>query len=203
MDYMRRTSHPLRYAQVSTPLGRLFIAYRGKVVCCVAIGSDDRGFERECAISFGVPPIRDPHLPADMAKHITDHLTGRRRFSGRIDLSHLTPFQQRVLQYTRTIPVGEVRSYQWIARAIGAQGAARAVGTALSKNPVPFLIPCHRVIRSDGRLGEYTGGGPSMKAKLLAFEGVDLENLTRLRGRRRPNVRAQRNRHVAAYIREV
>jgi methylated-DNA-[protein]-cysteine S-methyltransferase len=119
-----------------------------------------------------------------MATQVLDHLTGRRRFSGRVDLSRLTPFQRRVLQKIRTIPVGEVRSYRWVAKAIGAERAVRAVGTALAKNPVPLLIPCHRVIRSDGRLGEYSGGGPSVKAKLLAFEGVDPESLTRLRSRR-------------------
>lgn len=84
----------------------------------------------------------------------------------------------------RTIPTGQVRSYQWVAKEIGAERAARAVGTALARNPIPLLIPCHRVVRSDGSLGEYSGGGPSVKAKLLAFEGVDLENLTRLRSRR-------------------
>ena len=161
------------------------MAYRGKAVCYVALGSDGRGFERVCARVFGVRPIRDPRLPEDMAKQVLDHLTGRRRFSGRIDLSRLTPFQRRVLRKIRTIPAGQVRSYQWVAKEIGAERAARAVGTALAKNPVPLLLPCHRVVRSDGRLGEYSGGGPSVKAKLLAFEGVDLEDLARLRSRRK------------------
>jgi methylated-DNA-[protein]-cysteine S-methyltransferase len=119
-----------------------------------------------------------------MAEQIVECFAGRARFSGRIDLSHLTPFQQKVLRKIRTIPAGQVRSYQWVAKAIGAERAVRAVGTALAKNPVPFLIPCHRVIRSDGCLGEYSGGGPSVKAKLLAFEGVELEGLTRQRSRR-------------------
>jgi methylated-DNA-[protein]-cysteine S-methyltransferase len=180
----KRMVPPLRYAPVSTPLGWVHVAYRGKSVCCVALGSDGRGFERVCERVVGVRPIRDPRLPGDMAKQVLDHLTGRQRFSGRIDLSRLTPFQQRVLRKIRTIPTGEVRSYQWVAKEIGAERAARAVGTALAKNPIPILIPCHRVVRSDGRLGEYSGGGPSVKAKLLAFEGVDLEDLARLRGRR-------------------
>src|SRR5574337_1163141 len=126
-------SSPLRYAQVSTPLGRLCVAYCGKAICCVALGSDGRGFERMCADAFGARPMRDPHLPKSMAKQILDHLTGRRRFSGRIDLSCLTPFQQRVLRNVRTIPAGEVRSYRWVAQAIGSKRAARAVGTALAK----------------------------------------------------------------------
>ena len=185
MNLMCRTSRLMRYASVSTPFKRVYVAYRGKAVCCVALGSDGCGFERACERMFGVRPIRDHRLPEDMAKQVLDHLTGRRRFSGRIDLSRLTPFQQRVLRKIRTIPIGEVRSYQWVAKEIGAERAARAVGTALAKNPIPLLIPCHRVVRSDGRLGEYSGGGPSVKAKLLAFEGVDLEDLTRLRSRRK------------------
>ena len=180
-----RTSHPVRYAPVSTPLGRLYVAYCGKAVCCVVLGSDGRGFERACTRKFGVRPIRDPRLPEGLAKQVVDHLTGRRRFSGRIDLSRLTPFQRRVLEKVQEIPAGEVRSYRWIAKGIGTERAARAVGTALAKNPIPLLIPCHRVVRSDGRLGEYSGGGPSVKAKLLAFEGADLEDLTRLRSRRK------------------
>ena len=180
-----RVSHDFRYASVSTPLGNLCVAYRGKAVCCVALGSGGRSFERTCARAFGVLPIRDPHLPRDMAKQVLDHLTRRRRFSGQIDLSRLTPFQRRVLEKVQEIPAGEVRSYQWIAKGIGAERSARAVGTALAKNPIPILIPCHRVVRSDGRLGEYSGGGPFVKAKLLTFEGADLEDLTRLRSRRK------------------
>ena len=133
---------------------------------------------------FGVRPVPDPCLPEEMAQQVRDALAGRQRFSGRIDLSHLTPFQRKVLQKVRTIPAGQVRSYRWVAQAIGAERAVRAVGTALARNPIPLLIPCHRVIRSDGRLGEYSGGGPSVKARLLAIEGVDLEGLIRLRSHR-------------------
>lgn len=178
-------SSPLRYAPILTPLGRLYVAYRGKAVCCVTLGSDGRSFERACTRTFGVRPMPDPRLPEEMATQVLDCLTGRQRFSGLIDLSHLTPFQRRVLQKIRTIPVGKVRSYRWVAKAIGAEGAVRAVGTALARNPVPLLIPCHRVIRSDGHLGEYSAGGPFVKAKLLAFEGVDLEGVIRLRSRRK------------------
>ncbi len=180
---MTTMSSPLRYAPIITPPGRLYVAYRGKSVCCVALGSNGRGFERACAKVFGVRPIPDPRLPVEIATQVLDCLTKRRRFSGRIDLSRLTPFQRKVLQKVRTIPAGQVRSYRWVAQAIGAERAVRAVGTALAKNPVPLLIPCHRVIRSDGRLGAYSGGGPSVKAQLLAFEGVDLEDLMRPRSR--------------------
>ncbi|HWQ70435.1 MAG TPA: methylated-DNA--[protein]-cysteine S-methyltransferase [Patescibacteria group bacterium] len=175
----------MRYAPVVTPLGRLYVAYRGKAVCCVVLGSDGGSFEQTCTRTFGVRPMRDRRLPEEMATQVLDCLTGMQRFSGLIDLSHLTPFQRRVLQKVQTIPVGKVRSYRWVAKAIGAERAVRAVGTALARNPAPLLIPCHRVIRSDGRLGEYSAGGPSVKAKLLVFEGVDPEGVIRLRSRRK------------------
>ena len=82
-----------------------------------------------------------------------------------------TAFQERVWQELRKIPVGETRSYADIAAAIGQPGAVRAVGSANGDNPVAVLVPCHRVIRSDGSLGGYAGGLPR-KSKLLAAEGV-------------------------------
>lgn len=94
-----------------------------------------------------------------------------------VDLSRLTPFERQVLGQCAAIPRGTVRPYGWIAREIGNPGAVRAVGTALARNPVPLLIPCHRVVAGTGRLGNYSGGGPDMKAELLRREGVDLEHL--------------------------
>ena len=107
-----------------------------------------------------------------------------RRLSGPFDLSHLTPFQRLVLGKIREIPSGEVRSYKWVAKQIGAERAVRAVGNALSRNPIPFLIPCHRVVRTDGRIGYYSAGGSSMKARVLAFEGIDFRGLERPRPKR-------------------
>ncbi|MFH2034522.1 MAG: MGMT family protein [Candidatus Margulisiibacteriota bacterium] len=83
----------------------------------------------------------------------------------------LSPFRQKVLQAVAKIPRGKVSTYALIARHIGHPGAARAVGTALAKNPTPINIPCHRVICSDGRLGNYQGGS-TMKKALLEKEGV-------------------------------
>jgi methylated-DNA-[protein]-cysteine S-methyltransferase len=78
----------------------------------------------------------------------------------------LTAFEKKVLQVTMQIPLGETRSYQWVARKVGSPRASRAVGQALRKNPYPVLVPCHRVIRSDGALGGYAGG-PSHRKKVL------------------------------------
>ena len=82
----------------------------------------------------------------------------------------LTDFEWKVLQAALTIPLGETRSYQWVAQKIGKPKAMRAVGSALRKNPYPLIITCHRVVKSDGTLGAYAGKVDGKKAKLLAIE---------------------------------
>ena len=91
-----------------------------------------------------------------------------------VQLVYTTDFQQQVWNAIRQIPYGEVRSYQWIADQIGRPKSARSVGNAVGANPVSILIPCHRVIRSNGALGGY-GGGLERKRQLLALEGHDIE----------------------------
>jgi len=89
----------------------------------------------------------------------------------------LTDFEWQVLQACLKIPLGETRSYQWIAHKIGSPKAVRAVGQALRKNPYPLIIPCHRVVRSDGTLGGYAGKMDDKKAKLLAIEQRIIKHL--------------------------
>jgi O-6-methylguanine DNA methyltransferase len=96
---------------------------------------------------------------------------GRSWFDVAVDLSAVAPFQRRVLAAANAIPFGETRPYAWVAERTGAPNAVRAVGTALGRNPVPLIVPCHRVLRSDGGLGGYSlGAGPPLKAALLALE---------------------------------
>lgn len=92
-------------------------------------------------------------------------------FRDALDFTGTTPFQQAVWQETRNIPWGEKRSYRWLAQAMGRPGAFRAVGQALGQNPFPILVPCHRVVSSNGSLGGYSGG-LGLKARLLAVEGA-------------------------------
>lgn len=87
------------------------------------------------------------------------------------DLRGLSDFQQSVLETCATIPAGSVRPYGWVAGELEKPGATRAVGTALAKNPIPLLIPCHRVVKSDGSIGNYAFG-PEMKRELLISEGA-------------------------------
>jgi len=84
---------------------------------------------------------------------------------------HITPFQEKVYKATKEIPRGQVRSYQWLAKRIGKPGAPRAAGNALNKNPTPVVVPCHRVVKSDGSLGGFSKGLKA-KVRLLRAEGL-------------------------------
>lgn len=114
-----------------------------------------------------------PLLTGPVADKLQAYFAGDlRAFSIPVDLSGVTDFTRRVLEATATIPYGETVGYGEIARMIGMPGATQAVGNALGANPVPIVIPCHRVIRSDGSLGWFTGG-PEIKRALLRLEGVE------------------------------
>ena len=100
-----------------------------------------------------------------------------------VDLRATTPFQERVLRVTASIPKGEVRSYSWLAKEANHPSAVRAAGSAVARNPIPLMIPCHRVVRSDGHIGNYSLGGPEFKVQLLDYEGADADWLERLAAR--------------------
>jgi len=104
------------------------------------------------------------------AEELAEYFAGERSFfTVPTDVVSLAPFHRRVLDAARAIPFGETRPYAWVARRIGAPAAVRAVGTALGRNPIPFIIPCHRVLRTDGGLGGYAFGLP-LKQRLLHLE---------------------------------
>jgi len=118
------------------------------------------------------PPVR-------LAQAVDRSLAGERRTPPPFDLSHSTEFEASVLRKALDIPRGQVRPYGWIAREIGNPNASRAVGSALAGNPIPLLIPCHRVVRGDGVIGNYIFGTET-KQTLLAGERVDLSRLEAL-----------------------
>ncbi len=112
----------------------------------------------------------EPGYFADLPQRIKDYLDGKPvGFPARLDLSRASPFQRKVWEVTRSIPYGETRSYAWVAGKLGSSKAARAVGQALTRNPLPIIIPCHRVIHSDGSLGGF-GSGELWKRSLLETE---------------------------------
>jgi methylated-DNA-[protein]-cysteine S-methyltransferase len=113
-----------------------------------------------------------PRLFEDLIQRFRAYFDGRRvTFPDRPDLSGATNFQRRVWEITRLIPYGNTKSYLWVAEQIEKPAAARAVGQALARNPLPIIVPCHRVLTSSGKLGGY-GGGIEMKKKLLYLESA-------------------------------
>jgi methylated-DNA-[protein]-cysteine S-methyltransferase len=111
-----------------------------------------------------------PQCFEDLIKRFQSYFSGRRvNFPDKLDLSEATSFQREVWEAARQIPYGQTRSYVWVARQIGKPGAARAVGQALGRNPLPIIIPCHRVVASNGSLGGFSGG-LEIKRFLLELE---------------------------------
>jgi len=167
------------YAAAECPLGPVFVAHGPAGVVAVHRGEDAAEFEALFRRRWGRDARRAERLPERLAATVDAGLRGEgRRVT--VDLGGLSDFQREVLEATRTIPRGEVRTYGWVAREIGRPGAVRAVGTALGHNPIPLVIPCHRVVQGDWRLGQYSGGGPEAKRRVLAAEGVEAEELEAL-----------------------
>lgn len=158
------------YAVVSGPTGDLVVGWSSAGVYGVALAGELAAFLDEHT-EGGLAPVA-AELPPGLLRRLQRALDSGRLGSVPVDLSKLSEFQQAVLRKAAEIPPGQMRPYGWIAREIGKPGATRAVGSALNKNPVPVLIPCHRVGRSDGTVGQYAYG-PEMKRALLRHEGLD------------------------------
>jgi O-6-methylguanine DNA methyltransferase len=165
------------YARFETVLGAVYVAWNRFGVSAAARSASASAFEDWFRKDVGRPLLPAP-APADLAAKIEDELSGKRRM--RFDLRGLTEFEQAVLRKTYQIPRGEVRPYGWVAREIRRPAAVRAVGTALANNPIPYFIPCHRVVRTDGEIGNYGGGGPEAKRAILTMEGVQVNRLQEL-----------------------
>ena len=151
------------YTTLDSDLGPLFVAFNKRGVCAVLRADSPAQFEEVFRARFGRPVRPASEAPRDLGR--------------RFDLRGLSEFERAVLLKALEIPRGQVRPYAWIAREIGHPAAVRAVGSALAKNPVPVLIPCHRVVRSDGHIGNYALGGSLAKRRILSAEGVDPDSL--------------------------
>ena len=167
------------YAELDTSIGVLQVAWTADRLSAVRLAGVDDDFEHWFTRRFGRAAIRAARVPERLATHLEDAIAGRAR-RPRVDLDRLSAFEQEVLRKTLEIPRGEVRPYAWVAREIGRPRAVRAVGTTLGHNPIPVVIPCHRVVRSDGALGEYSMGGAHVKREMLSREGLDPEWLEEL-----------------------
>ena len=171
------------WTELDGPIGPLTVAWGRRGITAAEPAGDPEGFESEYQGRHGRPVRRVAEMPARLLTHVRKRLGGERTSGPPVDLDVLTDFEQAVLRKTMEIPFGEVRPYSWVAREIGRPRAVRAVGTALAGNPITFVIPCHRVVRADGRIGNYGAGGPQAKRQVLRYEGTDLAALEQLAGR--------------------
>lgn len=161
------------YRTVDSPLGPLLVAATDAGVVRVAFASEDRDrvlSELAGAIS---PRVLEGSSRLDApARQLDEYFAGRRQvFDVPVDLRLASGFRRSVLEHLRQIPFGRTETYAGVAAATGRPRAFRAVGSACGHNPVPVVVPCHRVVRSDGTAGEYRGGAAA-KAYLLTLEAA-------------------------------
>jgi methylated-DNA-[protein]-cysteine S-methyltransferase len=165
------------FALFDSAIGRCAIVWRGGFVVGTALpeASDERARSSLARRFPGAAEADPPPFAARAIARIVALLAGERTDLGDIglDLAGAADFDRSVWEATRRIPFGEVRSYGDIASEIGAPRAAQAVGVALGRNPVPIVVPCHRVLAADGRTGGFSApGGVATKFRILAIEGA-------------------------------
>ena len=149
---------PVFYDTYVSPLGPLYFIFTGKYLSGVSFAKPDN------------VPLRDGAAPSDFINEIAAYFKGSNKgFKQKTIFLKGTEFEKSVWNSLNKIPFGETRTYKWIAEHVGSPGASRAVGQALSKNPIPIVFPCHRVIESDGSMGGYSSG-INNKVRLLEME---------------------------------
>jgi methylated-DNA-[protein]-cysteine S-methyltransferase len=161
------------YAHVDSPFGPLLVAVTPRGVARVAYPTEepDRVLQ-ELAAEFSPRVLEAPAATDQVRRELDEYFAGRRHgFDVGVDLSPVHGFRRKILQLTARIPFGSVLTYREVAAKAGSPRASRAAGNALGSNPIPIVVPCHRVIRTGGGLGGYTGG-IHRKVRLLQLEGV-------------------------------
>ncbi|HEY1728415.1 MAG TPA: methylated-DNA--[protein]-cysteine S-methyltransferase [Candidatus Baltobacteraceae bacterium] len=166
-----------RYTTLESVIGPVYVAWNPRGVSAVRQADGTEAFERWFRKRF-----TRRALPAENIPSIVEDV--RRALAGEdvkldIDLRDCTPFEAAVLHKAQEIPSGHARPYAWVARELDNPRAVRAVGSALANNPVPLLIPCHRVVRSDYATGEYVFGS-AKKRELLEHEGLHVHEIEEL-----------------------
>ncbi len=168
------------YAEYESPIGPVIVAFNPQGVSAVDLAEDD-AFDRFSArTGRRLLPARPP---TGWERRIGMAIERGRPGALPLDLRLLTGFQRTVLEHAAGIPRGQVRSYGWLARESGRPAASRAVGSVMARNPVPLIVPCHRVVRADGRIGAYSLGGPDRKWALLRAEGAAPDEIEALAAR--------------------
>jgi len=160
------------YGVVDSPLGPLWIAVGPKGVVGIHYGAEPSLPELARIVrAYGPGVLPDTRRSDPVARELDQYFAGKRKsFDVAVDLSPLTEFQRRILGATARVAYGEVATYAQVAAKAGSEKAFRAAGQALTANPIPIVVPCHRIVATDGTLGGYAGGLEA-KRRLLALEG--------------------------------
>lgn len=161
------------YRTIDSPVGRLLLAATPRGLVRVAYDIEDHDVVLD-TLSQKISPrlLRAPDRLDAAARELDEYFGGQRRaFSLPLDLSLSSGFRQLVQRLLPEIGYGQTRTYRQVAERAGNPRAVRAVGTACATNPLPVVVPCHRVLRADGTLGGYVGG-PAAKATLLSLEAA-------------------------------
>lgn len=159
----------LNYLSIETGVGHLWVGYRDGRVCFSMLTPDEEHFLTACQRRVGERPVAEDN--PEVGANLQARLAGDAAMD--FDLDGCTSFQRDVLATVAAIPKGEVRTYAQVAAAVGRPRAARAVGEVMRTNPIPVLIPCHRVIRSTGAPGNYSPR-PEIKRQLLILERAQI-----------------------------
>jgi len=162
------------FDSITTRMGRLHVALSQSGLVSIGLGGSLRRFLDLVKSPGQLTPRRDRAAVRPYARQLREYLAGhRRKFTLPIDWRRMSPFQRQVLKATARIPYGQTKTYGEIADQAGHPSAARAVGQALGSNPLPLVIPCHRVLGTGGSLGGYSApGGVDLKRRLLQLEGA-------------------------------
>ncbi len=163
----------MKYTVFDTEWGAFGYVVRGKRLVATFMLQSGANVRR--AIRRDWPEaVETPNALPGFRKQVTDYFAGKlKRFAVDVDLSDVPPFRQSVLRACQRIPYGKTAAYADLARAAGSPGACRAAGGAMAHNPIPLVIPCHRVLRSDGSIGGFSSRrGVKDKQRLLRLEGA-------------------------------
>jgi len=178
----RAKGQTVYYDRVTHPrVGELYVAVSERGLIALDFGLNEADFVDRVQRRTRAALVRSRERCAEAMRQVREYLDGQRtRFDLPLDMTPMTAFQRQVLSAALKIPRGQWLTYGEVAKAIGKPQASRAVGQALGHNPVPIVIPCHRVLGSDGSLHGYSGGGGiRTKAWLLQLEGANLPNKIR------------------------
>ena len=160
------------YTLTDSPVGDLLVAATKRGVCRISFDPEPEHELEWLARSYGLRVLRASRPLDGPRRELDEYFDGKRKeFELPVDLAALPSFQQLVLDELQLVPYGATATYGGLAERIGRPRAARAVGGALNKNPVPIVVPCHRIVGASGSLVGYAGG-LERKEKLLALEGA-------------------------------